>query len=614
MNNTREKDQDQEGLPEAIDATAESGATRRLPWAVIMGALWIITLTLLVLFGLKIRTMNKENFRASVQSQHQAEEMLFLLSLLGDSSGEAAEEGAALQVFKILDDALSKVERRYAGKPLDLSRYLDLLGRANLHANRLDLAEQLLQRALKMRTALSGAESLEVARSHLHVARLMRRKETFDDALRHLDDAKRIFMVTLGKDNPSIITVYDELARTYEAMGDAANAGSALAEYLKSTQTYYGDEALQTAQANLRVALFFSKAQRPQYASQLISEALAIIQKKYGPEHPRVAELLIVLADQQSRVGRVDTAESLYRQAQTIWQDALGNESPQVARTISELAFLYWRSWRLEEAQVMYEQALALNRKLDGETSDVVAWNMHNLAQVESDRGNLDAALKLRHQVLSIWEKRYGAEHPLVALEKYFLGEANLLAGNLDDAALNLEQALTIWTRDPDHPHEYAGLGHRTLGMVMLRQGQLDRAESLFQKACKDVLDQPDADLNERNSCFSAMARLAMARDDEALAAELLNQATQETETRLGPTDIHLGALLALQGRIALRSGDPDGAVTCFERSITILEGSAARLQPQLVSDFEVYPTWLESQNRVEEAKQFRTRMQALLP
>ena len=189
----------------------------------------------------------------------------------------------------------------------------------------------------------------------------------YDEAVPLLEKSLKIRQQVLGAEHPDVASSLNNLASLYDAQGRYTEAEPLYIQALDMKKKLLGSEHLSVANSLNNLAGLYSAQGRYTEAEPLYIQALDMRKKLLGAEHPSVATSLNNLAALYESQGRYEEAEPFYIQALDMRKKLLGEEHPDVATSLNNLAGLYKSQGRYEEAEPLYIQALDMYKKLLGE-------------------------------------------------------------------------------------------------------------------------------------------------------------------------------------------------------------------------------------------------------
>ncbi len=297
----------------------------------------------------------------------------------------------------------------------EAAQLLDITGYYLTQSAQYELAEPLLQDALRIRESLLGPEHPDTATSLNILASLYRNQGKYELAeplcQRALDIRERV----LGPDHPDTASSLNNLALLYDDQGKYEEAEPLYQRASDIAEKVYGLDHPEVATNLNNLALLYKNQGKFEQAEPLYQRALSIYEKVLGPEHPKTAFTLNNLAQIYSNQGKYEKAEPLIQRALSIREHVLGSEHPDAATSLNDLALLYKNQGKYEQAESLYQRTLSIYEKVLGPEHPWTATSLNNLANLYSAQGKYEQAESLYQRALYICEKALGLDHPTVA-------------------------------------------------------------------------------------------------------------------------------------------------------------------------------------------------------
>lgn len=314
------------------------------------------------------------------------------------------------------------------------------------------------------------------------------------------------------------------MARVMHAAGQSDEASRALERLLPQMRAV--DFAPLTAEVLLLQGKVLDQLARHDAAESALEEAAWAA---YGVDHHRVvayAAMALVwnVSDAQSRGadGKIwlGLAEAASRRVP---------DDPQLSAEVANArGVLLQDLGERAQARAAYERVLALLVDAEGPDELAKAGAMVNLAILESEEKNFEAALELQTRALALRETYEGRAHPRTAT----------LLNNMSTVLLALERE---------------------------DEAKAANAEALAQLRARYGQDHPLV-----GTALVQTATLAYGRGEQADAAELLREAASVFEATRGAQHRDLAIIYNNIGEVELGIGNPEAAVTAFERALEV--------------------------------------------
>jgi tetratricopeptide (TPR) repeat protein len=227
----------------------------------------------------------------------------------------------------------------------------------------------------------------------------------------------------------------------------------------------------------------------------------------------------------------------LYREALALQVARLGEHHPEVARGRLNLAAALTSLGSFDDAEAELNRALEVYRGAYGEGHPSIATTLSYLGRVESRRGRIPEAEKFIRAALEMRRELLGPDHPSTRLSESNL--AGLLARGRPEVG---EARLRGLLAQPAQKYN-VGMGSsrplmlRTLAHSLLIQGKLTEAEAAAREALDLAIRQPRGNPLEEASVKATLARVLMARGQNAEAVDLLESVLAVRRERLNADD-----------------------------------------------------------------------------
>ncbi len=304
--------------------------------------------------------------------------------------------------LEIGDLVLADVKRA-GNKPALVAGLLRNLGVILVQQGNFDLALIKFTRALAQAKLALGPDHPDVAVAHMSLGNVLYSMRKLDEAGKHHERAREIFVHALGPGHPKV-------ALSLINLGNISNKRG------------------QTTQALTKY-----------------EQALAILSQAIGPEHPNVGRVTSNIGDVLVELGKFSEAWTYFFRAQNILEQALGSDHPDLARVWSKMGTVLCGKHQPAEARQYFERARVIFEKTFGPDHPSVAEALSDLGESWLATDQPARALPLLKRSLSSCESSPG--NPVLAAETRFRLSRALWATKIDrDRALTLaRQALDIY-------------------------------------------------------------------------------------------------------------------------------------------------------------------------
>ena len=314
------------------------------------------------------------------------------------------------------------------------------------------------KRALIDETTLNASFIALLADSYSHL-------NDYEKAIEIGKQALEVNRIVFGEDDPSYISVLEDIAYYYSNNGNYANAIQYAGYYFE--------------QGNYKKAIDYC------------SQALDIYKKNDGENDPRYAIALSNLALYYSLVGDYTKSIQLGNKALEIKKIVLNTEDIEYANSLTNLAYSYGSIGKYEKAIELETEALEIRKHVLDTDNSNYAISLLSLSSFYAYLDNYPEAIRLGREAVEIMKKNMDNLHPDYA--KHLSNLAMILYySNNDTEALRMEtEAMEIRkkTLGVEHPDYAESLHH--LSMFFNNRGYHSYAIALETQAieiCKHVL------------------------------------------------------------------------------------------------------------------------------
>ncbi|MFQ5505714.1 MAG: protein kinase [Planctomycetota bacterium] len=344
----------------------------------------------------------------------QAKTARRVVRLLVESFGMAdpsSTGGRDLTAKEVLELGTSGLEIELQDEPEVLGSLLDALARVYRRLGYLDRANELVARALAIRTELFGEGSLEVAQSlstEAGIALAQRRPRS--EVEKALQRSLAIREQRLGKDHALVGVCLAQLARleyiNFSAAGDA---------YLERAKAILDSATSEHRTVLIEVLLarssFYLTAGREQQAAQCLRETMRKASELLPAGHPLSLRVRRESAWQKYRTGELLNGEGVF------WSLLEATRSlykydwhPAVVEAESELSLYYWRTGEIQKAAIHQRRVLEQSRKFLASDSVHLMNRIFSLAKLLVETGEFEKAEQLHLEAIQIGRKLWARE------------------------------------------------------------------------------------------------------------------------------------------------------------------------------------------------------------
>jgi serine/threonine-protein kinase len=439
-----------------------------------------------------LATMVAGGFVTSVVAQgrriaRERDKSRYTLSFLVDTFKQAdpyRTQGERLTANQILDRGAERISRELADQPDVQAAVMDAIGEVDRGLGRYTEAQPLLDRALALRRAIFGPDSLEVAESLEHLAQLAADRLDLPVAEKRLRRSLAIRRRLLGDDDLLVAKTINNLGDILLLKGaPPAEIEKLERQALDSARAAEGPEGDTVAESILQLARTRQAAGDFPQAEQLFREGLAIERQVLKQGDPRLSRHQAALGEILINMGKSGEAEAVLRDALRAQRQIFGGDHPDIAVTLGNLAMAVYEQDRYAEAEALNREVLSLVRSHYGPSHWMVPMVLGNLAAALQSQHKESEAIPYLEEALEARRRNFGGEHPLVAQALLLLAGAHRQLEQYPEALSLAREALGILEKveGPDHPH--VAYPMREIGRIYLAQKLYREAEPYLRRS-----------------------------------------------------------------------------------------------------------------------------------
>lgn len=414
-----------------------------------------------------------------------------------------------------------------------------------------------------------GVDASQAVFDHFRQASALMAEGRDRQALQHANKALGLGIAALGKDDPRLAPLHNEVGVMLHRLGRHAEAAAHLetALALKSRQYPSGDPRLSLAMNNLASA--YAAQDRLVDAARLQREALALDRRAHGPDAPAVADDLNNLAAILQRQGRLDEAGEMFRQALAIHEDPDDADPRRLAGLCNNVALTEKLQGRFDAAIVYYRRALDHLFAMGDAGLPDLGLIEGNLAMLQRDTGDTAAAEASFRKALLTYRRHPGNRPAEMAM--VINGYASLLRDRYRyaEAAELFEKVRLSLTEALGADHTIIAAIENNMGELALARGDLSNARAHLQRARDICVAQEEPPLLLLATVFQNIAHLDQRQGDLRKAEARLCEALALSR-RLGTDHYQSMEILASLAMLHCDSGDLEEAVRVLDKALTI--------------------------------------------
>lgn len=405
----------------------------------------------------------------------------------------------------------------------------------------------------------------------------------------HLRQAAEIATATALKERDKAGAIRDFLLQAYDAANPALNAGSdpKVTDLLEQQAAALAQNRTLADDARIDLLGTLARAMmnlgRFEATEQTLTRALALVDARGERGSSRWARLVVQQGENAQRLDQFDRAEALFRTVDAPdqpWQTSA--EKPEIAAALySAWAVVAQRLNRLDDAESLIRRALDQRRQLAATRNHApeTAGLLVTLGAIQSARNDLSAALATFEQAHAenlAQDRRNSFPH--LAL----LGWIGITLDRLsrpEQAEPYLREAVTVAEQLFPEPHPKLSGAYGNLGSMYLVNGRFADAQPWLQRGLDVLIAMGDQDSAVYQTRLHNLGRLALEREDLAMAAPKLEESLRLRRATVGDRHERTAVALLALANLSLLQAQPRQAIAHATEALGITRDPAAAAQ-----------------------------------
>jgi len=347
----------------------------------------------------------KRALEESEESRKQAEAVSsFLVEAF--RKPDPSQDGATVKVVDVLDQALAKLDAKFAGSPKIRGELLNALGRTYLDLGLWARALKVFTQAHSVRAAALGIDHRETLITRNSLGEAYWAANRANEAIALDEETLRLSIAKLGPDHSTTLRSRQNLAAAYWYSGRTAEAIALQEETLNRSRDKLGRDHPDTLTYSHNLALAYHQVGRKAQAIRLNEETLKVLTAKRGADHPSTLTSRNNLAAAYLDAGRTADAIEMDVETLNLATTKLGPNHPQTIMFRNNLADAYSKAGRMDEAIMLQEVTLKLvSAKIGPDHINTLIYR-NNLARCYIAAGRYGKAESLLSEGLTMEERR----------------------------------------------------------------------------------------------------------------------------------------------------------------------------------------------------------------
>ena len=277
-----------------------------------------------------------------------------------------------------------------------------------------------------------------------------------------LTEAVEILVAIPGRDDPSALATYNNLALAYMEAGDVSKAIDIFEALIPDLVGVLGPDHPHTLHTRGNLAAAYREAESISKAIDMHETLLADRTRILGPDHPHTFNTRNNLAGAHLDAGDLQQAIDMYEALQTDQTRVLGSDHPRTLTAQNNLALAYQKAGNLRKAIDMFEALIPDLVGVLGPDHPHTLTARNNLAAAYWEVGNTSKAINEYNALIPDLAYALGPDHPHTLDARNNLAYVYYAADNLQIAVEMYENLVPdlINVFGPDHPRTLAAQGN----------------------------------------------------------------------------------------------------------------------------------------------------------
>lgn len=414
---------------------------------------------MLIIFGFFYNHSITEQRNQAQQEALKASQVTSFLIDLFEANDPALTGGEDLTAWELLEYGEERIEI-LEGQPEIQAQMYDVTGQIYRKIGEFEKSENLLNKALNLRTNLYGENHQET------------------------------------------LSTYDMLGLLLSDQGRFSEADSLLRYTLKVRENSSQYKSPSTADTKSNLAYVLRRTGDYDEAEELYRSSLDIRRQAYGNKHELTIESMSSLGVTLLNVANYTEAENIFREVLDSRKELLGPVHPDLAMSYNNLGALLLLRGNFVEAIEMFEEALAMRKKLFDEVHPKIALTSNNLAIAYGETGEYEVSDQYLNEALSAREKLFGSDNVNTAISKFSYAQLKLKTEKPDEALYYAQTANNIFQENLSENHSFTARSLITIGKAYMMLGDIEIAGEYIEQGFRKV-----EEIHEENSLELALAQ-----------------------------------------------------------------------------------------------------------
>lgn len=299
-------------------------------------------------------------------------------------------EDDAATAEKLYRQSLATLAAAGEGEGRAAAEAIDLIGRARRDVGDFVQAEELHERALRLRRALPDNE-LDLANSYQSLGLLAMWQADHETALRELGRAVELRRGLFGPQSSRLPELMHAIGNAHHMAGEVEKARASIEAALDLSRRVFGEHHHAAGFCLSMLGLIAADQKQPEIARQHYEEAKAVFETFYGPGTREVATQTHNLGTIERDVGNYERALELLQEALVMRQKIMPELDEAIGQSYHAMATIYRELGKRDECIANYRKACSIHAQLFGDGHPETQWILGQLVRHLREAGAPDA-------------------------------------------------------------------------------------------------------------------------------------------------------------------------------------------------------------------------------
>lgn len=278
--------------------------------------------------------------------------------------------------------------------------------------------------AISILQEITGSEDSKVADIYLRMAEILSSQGKFEMSLNTMKQCLKLYDKHCGSDSLNVAKTLIHLGYLYKNLENLDKAKSCFTEGIKifrsNPSERNADYDILMSHAMGELGRIYGRMKINDKAIELCTESLKILKQQKSKETDgSVADTCMTIADILSDVGKIQQAARFYEEALYIYEDSFGSESAEAATCHYGIAVAQKKMGDTQGALRNFGKALRIHRA-EGDKTLHVANDLFRIGQIYESYGEIAKSIQCFQECLKIRQANLSADDlDLLAAKRY---------------------------------------------------------------------------------------------------------------------------------------------------------------------------------------------------